>query len=153
MTAHHHLTVATIVQKDHKFLMVDEMAEGSRVINQPAGHVELNETVERAAVRETLEETGWHVELTGIVGAYLYKAKSNGVSYFRVCFVASAQQHAPESPLDQGIVRPVWMTLEELQDAKNLRSPLVLKCVQDFLAREHMDLSYLHSILSTESDH
>src|ERR1700756_5172493 len=81
-----HITVATIVEDNGRFLMVEELKGGRAVLNQPAGHLDPNETLTEAAVRETLEETGWDVEATGIVGIYLYTAPSNGVTYQRGCF-------------------------------------------------------------------
>ena len=85
-----HITVATIVEDNGKFLMVEELKGGRAVLNQPAGHLDPHETLTEAAVRETLEETGWDVEPTGVVGIYLYTAPSNGVTYQRVCFIAKA---------------------------------------------------------------
>ena len=88
-----------------------------------------------AAVRETLEETGWHVELTGVVGIYLYTAPSNGITYQRVCFSAKPLRHDPELELDDGIIGPRWMSRDELAaDPQRWRSELVLRCVDDYLA-------------------
>ncbi|WP_343586978.1 NUDIX domain-containing protein, partial [Pseudomonas sp.] len=78
MTWQPHITVATIVEHEGKFLFVEEFKAGQHVFNQPAGHLEPNETLPQAALRETLEETAWEVELTGVVGIYLYTAPSNG---------------------------------------------------------------------------
>lgn len=99
-----HITVATVVERDGKFLFVEEFKAGQHVFNQPAGHLEANETLAQAALRETLEETAWDVELTGVVGIYLYTAPSNGVTYQRICFAArpappprprTGQRHRP----------------------------------------------------------
>ncbi len=92
-----HITVATIIEDQGRFLLVEELkGEGGRaVLNQPAGHLDPNETLGQAAVRETLEETGWDVELTGVVGLYLYTAPSNGVTYQRVCFTARTLRYHP----------------------------------------------------------
>ncbi len=85
-----HATVACIVEQEGKFLMVEELSHGPTVYNQPAGHVDEHESIFDAALRETLEETAWHVELTGLVGLYVYNAPQNGVCYHRYCFSAQA---------------------------------------------------------------
>lgn len=129
-----HITVATIVEADGRFLMVEESKAGRNVLNQPAGHLEPNETLRQAAARETLEETGWDVELTGVVGIYLYTAPSNGVTYQRVCFAARAVQHHPERALDTGIVSAPWMSRDELMAVpERWRSELVPRCIDDYL--------------------
>jgi 8-oxo-dGTP pyrophosphatase MutT (NUDIX family) len=131
-----HITVATIVEDQGRFLLVEELkGEGGRaVLNQPAGHLDPNETLGQAAVRETLEETGWDVELTGVVGLYLYTAPSNGVTYQRVCFTAKTVRHHPERELDTGIVGTVWLSRDELfAQPERWRSELVLRCIDDYL--------------------
>ncbi|MGF6592072.1 NUDIX hydrolase [Pseudomonas sp. 2835] len=130
-----HITVATLIEDQGRFLMVEELKAGKHVFNQPAGHLEANETLLDAARRETLEETAWEVELTGVVGIYLYTAPSNGVTYQRVCFAARALKHHPERALDSDIVRAVWLTREELlADPERWRSELVPRCIDDYLA-------------------
>lgn len=129
-----HATVATIVERDGKFLMVEEISSGERVINQPAGHIEANETIQDAALRETLEETRWDIELTGLVGLYTYTSKSDDpVTYHRYCFSGRPLSHDPNAQLDEGILGERWMTLEELRQCTNLRSKMVLTCVEDYL--------------------
>ena len=95
-----HVTVATIIEDQGRFLLVEEMADGRAVFNQPAGHLEADESLMQAALRETLEETGWDVELTGVTGIYLYTAPSNGVTNHRVCFADKALRQRPAHPLD-----------------------------------------------------
>jgi ADP-ribose pyrophosphatase YjhB (NUDIX family) len=130
-----HITVATIVEDNGRFLFVEESKNNKLVLNQPAGHLEANETLREAAIRETLEETGCDVELTGVVGIYLYTAPSNGVTYQRVCFAAKATKHHPERELDTGIVGAPWLTRDELaSQPERWRSHLVLECVDDYLA-------------------
>lgn len=130
-----HITVATLIEDQGRFLMVEELKAGKHVFNQPAGHLEANETLLDAARRETLEETAWEVELTGVVGIYLYTAPSNGVTYQRICFAARALKHHPERALDSDIVRAVWLTREELlADPERWRSELVPRCIDDYLA-------------------
>ena len=129
-----HITVATVIEDQGLFLLVEELADGRTVLNQPAGHLEAGESLLQAAVRETLEETGWDVELTGVTGIYLYTAPSNGVTYQRVCFAGKALQQHPERPLDDGIIGPRWLTRDELAaQPQRWRSELVLRCVDDYL--------------------
>ena len=134
MTWQPHITVATIVEDRGRFLLVEERKAGRLVLNQPAGHLEAGETLGQAAIRETLEETGWNVELTGVVGIYLYTAPSNGVTYQRVCFAARALQHDPQRELDDGIVAAPWLSRDELaRQPERWRSELVLRCIDDYL--------------------
>ncbi|MDG1581936.1 NUDIX hydrolase [Pseudomonas sp. GOM6] len=139
-----HITVATVVEDHGRFLLVEELSEGRAVFNQPAGHLEADESLLQAALRETLEETGWEVELTAVTGIYLYTAPSNGVTYQRVCFAAKPLRHLPESPLDEGIIGPQWLTREELAaQPERWRSELVLRCIDDYLAGERHSLSLI----------
>ena len=139
-----HVTVATIVEDQGRFLIVEELKGGRAVLNQPAGHLDPNESLQRAAVRETLEETGWDVELTGVVGIYLYTAPSNGVTYQRICFAATPLRHHVDYQLDDGIIGPLWLTREELvAEQERWRSELVLRCVDDYLNGERFSLDLL----------
>jgi len=144
MDWHPHITVATIVEVQGRFLLVEEFKEGRHVLNQPAGHLDPNETLRQAAVRETLEETGWDVELTGVVGIYLYTAPSNGVTYQRVCFVAKPLVHHMERVLDTGIVQALWLSRDELfNQSERWRSELVMRCIDDYLAGPLHDLELI----------
>ena len=129
-----HLTVATIVYKDNQFLMVRETEHGRSVINQPAGHVEPGEDIVHAAIRETLEETGWHIELSHFVGFYHYKSVANGVTYYRLVFVANPVSLDTQYPIDADIDEVLWMSADDIRNNQNeLRSELVVQCIDDFL--------------------
>lgn len=145
MTWHAHVTVATIVEHDGRFLFVEELKEGRLVLNQPAGHLEPRESLLQAAVRETLEETGCDVELTGVTGIYLYTAPSNGVTYQRICFTANLLKHHSGRALDSDISGIRWLNHEELKaESDHLRSELVMRCLDDYLAGARFPLSLIH---------
>jgi 8-oxo-dGTP pyrophosphatase MutT (NUDIX family) len=141
-----HVTVAVVVERDGRFLMVEEEAELGRVVyNQPAGHVETGETLEQAAVREALEETGWEVRITAFLGLYVYTPPFNrDITYYRACFLAEGVRHHAQRRLDEGILRAVWLDRDELAGSDRLRSPLVLKCVDDALAGHRYPLTLIH---------
>lgn len=148
MSWHSHVTVAVIVERDGRYLLVEERAEQERVVyNQPAGHVEMGETLIDAARREALEETGWDVEITDLIGLYVYaNPHHNDVTYYRACFAAEAVHHHPDRPLDDGILQAVWLTPDELAASGKARSPLVSRCIADYRAgrRFPLDLIYEH---------
>jgi 8-oxo-dGTP pyrophosphatase MutT (NUDIX family) len=137
------VTVACVVVRDGRLLLVEEQARGRLVINQPAGHLEPDESLFDAARRETLEETGWHVGLTAFIGAYQWKSEpadgGSGRHYLRLAFAAEPLRHEPERALDEGIVRALWLTPAELAaESARHRSPMVWRVVEDFLAgRRH----------------
>ncbi len=138
-----HITVATVIEKDGRFLFVKEHAESRTVLNQPAGHLEMDESLIQAAIRETLEETGWDIEISHLIGIYLYTAPSNNITYQRVCFAGQALRQRENYRLDEGIIGPVWLSRDELLMQSELwRSPMVLRSVDDYLngARFSLDL-------------
>ena len=139
-----HITVATVIEKDGRFLFVKEHAEERVVLNQPAGHLEMDESLIQAAIRETLEETGWDIEITQLIGIYLYTAPSNNVTYQRVCFAGRALAQRENYQLDEGIIAPTWLSRAELVEQQALwRSPMVLRCIDDYLAGERFSLELL----------
>jgi 8-oxo-dGTP pyrophosphatase MutT (NUDIX family) len=145
-----HATVAAIVEKQGRFLVVEEMADGARVINQPAGHVEEGESLLDAVRRETLEETRWRVEPEYLIGIYIYTGPNN-VTYYRFCYACRPLNLVEHSQLDEGIIAAHWMKLDELEhSAIPLRSPLVTQCIRDYVAgkRYPISLVYEHEVES-----
>lgn len=139
--------VATIVERDGRFLLVEEEADGRAVFNQPAGHLDPGETLLDAAKRETLEESGWHVEPLDIVGIYLVEPPGQDITYLRFCFRARAVTHDAARPLDKEIIRAVWLTREELlAEQHRHRSPLVLRCIDDAIAGHSFPLAMIHDL-------
>jgi len=129
-----HITVATIIERAGRFLFVKEHADRRIVLNQPAGHLEMDESLIQAAARETLEETGWDVEITHLVGIYLYTAPNN-TTYQRVCFAGRALQQRKNHRLSEEIIKPVWLSRDELLEQRELwRSPLLLRSLDDYLS-------------------
>ena len=140
------VTVATIVPRDGRFLIVEESVRGERVLNQPAGHLEPNESLVEAARRETLEETGWSVAIEHFIGVYQWTSPS-GEHFLRFAFAGRALGHDPALPLDAGIVRAIWLDRGEIAaSAARPRSPLVLRCVDDFLAGTRLPLSTIQAV-------
>lgn len=136
-----HVTVATVVVRDGRLLLVEEAIDGRQVLNQPAGHLEPDESLAAAACRETLEETGWTVRLSAFIGTYQWTAP-DGTPFLRFAYAAEPVSHDPARPLDTGILRAVWLTPDELKaDPGRLRSPLVWQVVADYLAGQRHPLS------------
>src|SRR5690554_533645 len=133
MTWKLHVTVAVVVENPQgQFLLVEEISNGQVVFNQPAGHIEENEAILDAVRRETLEETGWQVEPEYFLGVYTYKAPANVVTYDRFCYSARAIKQIT-TELDTGIIAPHWLSLDEIRNlGRQLRSPLVLQCIEDY---------------------
>ncbi len=141
------VTVATVVERDGRYLLVEEHTRAGVRLNQPAGHLESGETLAAAATRETLEETGWHVEPTALVGVYRWTARETGATFVRFSFAGAAHAHEPARPLDTGIVRAVWMTYDEIVAARALhRSPLVLRCIDDYRAGTRLPLGVVQEV-------
>jgi len=135
------VTVASIVERGGRFLLVEEETRMGRRLNQPAGHLECRESLPAAAVRETLEETAWSVVPTALVGIYRWDALDNGSTYVRFAYAAEARRHDPARALDDGIVQALWLTYDEIVARRaDHRNPLVLRCIDDYLAGHRLPL-------------
>ncbi|HVZ22853.1 MAG TPA: NUDIX hydrolase [Vicinamibacterales bacterium] len=136
-----HVTVATVVPREGRFLLVEEDVRGRIVLNQPAGHLDPDEPLHVAAVRETREETGWDVELDSLLGVQQWRSAASGRQFVRFTFAAVPIRHDPARALDDGIVRTLWLTREEIAaESARLRSPMVLASVDDWLAGHRLPL-------------
>jgi 8-oxo-dGTP pyrophosphatase MutT (NUDIX family) len=142
-----HITVACVIEREGRFLLVEERAGEGLVLNQPAGHWDEGETLYAAALRETLEESAWEVELTALLGLYAYKPAQLDHGFLRVAFAAKALRHHPQQPLDSGIERALWMSRDELAACtERHRSPMVLRGVDDYLAGKRYPLDLVNHL-------
>ncbi len=138
-----HITVATIIEKDNKFLLVEEDLHGKKILNQPAGHLDEGETLIEAAIRETLEESGYQVEIHHMVEMAQWTSPNSHTHFLRTCFAGSVVEYFPEQELDDGIIRALWMTRNEVaQNQHRLRSPLVLNHIDHYIAGKKFDLDF-----------
>jgi 8-oxo-dGTP pyrophosphatase MutT (NUDIX family) len=142
-----HVTVACVVAQDDRYLMVEEEVTGRLAYNQPAGHLDDGESLAQAAVRETLEETGWTVRLEHFIGVHQWRSTEHGEGVVRFSFAAQALSHDPRRPLDTGIRRALWLTRAEIAAlGDRLRSPLVLLSIDAWLAGRRLPLDSLSSL-------
>jgi 8-oxo-dGTP pyrophosphatase MutT (NUDIX family) len=137
------VTVAAVIERDGRFLLVEERSDGRLVLNQPAGHLDPGESLAAACAREVMEETAHHFEPAALVGIYRWHYAAKDVTFLRFCF--SGKVGAEENrPLDKEIVRLHWLTAAEIrQKAAQHRSPLVQKCVDDYLAGRRFPLEVI----------
>lgn len=142
-----HATVAAIIERDNKFLMVEELIHGERVFNQPAGHLDPDESLIDAVIRETQEESAWQFIPEAVTGIYLWKHPDNGETFLRVAVCGSCINHDAQQVLDDGILNTVWKSREELvQDTHILRSPMVINCIDDYLSGKRYPLDMLINV-------
>jgi 8-oxo-dGTP pyrophosphatase MutT (NUDIX family) len=143
-----HVTVACVVPDRDRFLMVEESVRGEQLYNQPAGHLDRDETLLEAARRETLEETGWEVELEHFIGVQQWYSGVHDSHVVRFAFSARPVRHDPERSLDHGIVRALWLTYPEIVAlGERVRSPLVLATLHDWQAGQRLTLNAIRSLL------
>ncbi len=135
------VTVAAVVACRDRFLMVEENVQQQLCLNQPAGHLESGEDLAAAMVRETLEETGWHVRPLHFIGVMPWINPRHGDTTLRFAFSAEALRHDPRRPLDAGIVRALWLSRGEIAaQAPRLRTPLVLASIDAWLGGQRLPL-------------
>lgn len=143
-----HATVAAVIESEGRFLMVEELAGGSTsVYNQPAGHLESGESLLDAVIRETREETAWQFHPEYLVGIYRWQVPPGGDTYLRFCFCGQVSGHRPEQVLDEGILAAHWLSRSQLEtEPARLRSPLVMRAIDDYLAGCRHPLEILHEV-------
>jgi 8-oxo-dGTP pyrophosphatase MutT (NUDIX family) len=152
------VTVAAIVERERRFLLVEEWTSDGIRINQPAGHLDPGESLAAACARETLEETAHPFVPTQLLGVYMFRHARNadardGVTYVRFAFVGELGERIAGRALDHGILRTLWLTPEELRvRSHEHRSPLVMKCVEDYLRgqRYPIELVYTHPTVTDD---
>ncbi len=139
-----HVTVAAIVERDGCFLLVEEHTENGLLFNQPAGHLEANESIAQAVARETLEETAWEFTPEHLVGVYRWRRAHDDVTYIRFAFSGRLGTHHAHRALDRGIVRAAWLSTDEIRaNRARHRSPLVVRCIEDYLSGKRAPLELL----------
>ncbi len=141
------VVVAAIIERAGRFLLVEEQADGAIVLNQPAGHLDAGETLLDAVVRETLEETAWHVAPEALIGVYRWPHPAKDLTYLRFAFVARPLREETGRALDREIVRTVWLSAEEIRAARaRHRSPLIERCLDDYLTGQRYPLGLLKEL-------
>lgn len=140
-----HITVAAVAERGGKFLLVEELVAGEAVYNQPAGHLEENESLIEAVVRETLEEAALRFVPEHVSGVYHWRQPNSRETYIRIAFAGRVEDGVRPGPLSKGILGAAWLSREELLalPAARLRSPMVLRCIEDYSGGARYPLSLL----------
>lgn len=144
------VTVAAVIERNGRFLLVEEETADGLMLNNPAGHLDPGESPEQGCVREVAEETAHAFKPTALLGIYLARSRrpeaGHDITYLRMAFRGELGPHDPSRQLDTGIVRTLWLTAEEVRASSHRhRSPLLLQCVEDYLAGASAPLSLLHT--------
>jgi 8-oxo-dGTP pyrophosphatase MutT (NUDIX family) len=139
------VTVAAVVEREGRFLLVEEETGRGRLFNQPAGHLDPGESLLQAVAREALEETAYAFTPTALLGVYQYQSLADGVTYLRFAFTGDIAGHDAARALDTGIIRAAWLTPAEIRrEAARHRSPLVMRCIEDYLAGRRYPLAAIY---------
>ena len=144
------VTVAAIIERDGQFLLVEEHTPEGLKLNNPAGHLDAGESLPDACRRETLEETAHAFRPTALVGVYqarmLRQSSGEDVTYLRFAFCGELGAFEPDRALDHGIVRSLWLTPQQIRASVGRhRSPLLLRCMEDYLAGRRFPLELVHA--------
>ena len=144
MTWKPNVTVAAVLEREGKFLLVEEETDEGIRFNQPAGHLECRESLTDAVIREALEETGYRFVPQHLIGVYNWRNEARDVTYLRFAFAGEITGHDAQRPLDEGIIAARWLTLDEIRalEARH-RSPLILRCIEDWLAGKRFPLDLI----------
>ncbi len=142
-----HITVATVVEDNGRYLMVEEYISGRLTLNQPAGHLESGESLIDAARRETLEETCWEVDIQGLLGSCLYTLPDGEATYLRTTFFAYPIRQRKDQAMDPDIQRAVWMTFDEISECKTaMRSPRVKETIEQYRSGHRYPLEFIYGV-------
>ena len=143
-----HITVAAVIERDSKFLVVEEKVKERTVYNQPAGHLEENESLTEAVVRETLEETGYRFSPGYVSGIYHWQQANSRETYIRIAFSGNLVNQDVAAVRDKNVIAVVWLDVETVRalPASRQRSPMLLRCIEDYLAGRRYPLSLLSYI-------
>ena len=139
------VTVAAVINREGRYLLVEEETDDGIRLNQPAGHLDENESLVEACARETQEESAWQFVPTALVGIYQWQRPQKDITYLRFVFAGTLGAFDAKRKLDEGILRVLWMTLEEVRDSQDRhRSPLVLQCIVDHQAGQRIPLTAIN---------
>ncbi len=147
------LTVSAVIERDGRFLIVEERSSGIVVMSHPGGHIESGESPEQAVVREALEETGCRITVGEMLGIYLWIHPQTRQQYLRIAYVGNYVSHDENRVLDDGVYAIHWLTPADIrQRMQRLRSPMVMRCVEDYLAGRRQPDSFLASLLPVQQN-
>ena len=147
MTSPIHINVAGVIERNGRFLMVEETSSGKLVLNQPAGHLEANESLEQGVIREVKEESAWTFDPQHLIGIYSWRNPVKNHVIIRFAYSGTCHDHDPHQALDSGIERTLWLSVEELQENEaRLRNPMVLRCISDYLNDKRYPLDVVQDL-------
>lgn len=145
------LTVSAVVENDGHFLIVEERSSGVIVLNQPGGHIETGESPEQAAERESLEESGCTISVSGLLGVYLWIHPQTRQNFLRITYVADLLSQDRDRELDEGVHAVHWLTRSDLEARRrDIRTPMVLRAIDDYLAGKREPASKLDAMMPVQ---